>query len=150
MNFGRLEKPATHEPMSEINVTPLVDVMLVLLVIFIIAAPLMSSRLELELPKTEQAATPAIEPEAFVSISVDAQGQVYWDDQPVEAASLKQRLETVAQRDPQTELQLRADTAVPYGRMLQLIGMAQAAGLARIGFVADPATGAATAPLPGR
>lgn len=150
MSFGRLEKPARHEPMSDINVTPLVDVMLVLLVIFIITAPLMSSRLELELPKAEESVTKAEEPAAFVSISVDAKGQVFWDDQPIDAATLKQRLEQTARRDPETELQLRADTAVPYGRMLQLIGQAQAVGLGRIGFVADPATGSPTAAVPGR
>ena len=150
MSFGRLEKPARHEPVSEINVTPLVDVMLVLLVIFIITAPLMSSRLELELPKTAEPVAQAEEPAAFVSISVDARGQVYWDDQPVDAAGLKQRLADTARRDPETELQLRADTAVPYGRMLQLIGQAQSVGLSRIGFVADPATGQPTAPAPGR
>jgi biopolymer transport protein TolR len=142
MSFGRLEKPARHEPMSDINVTPLVDVMLVLLVIFIITAPLMSSRLELELPKAGEPLAQANEPEAFISISVDAQGQVFWDEAPVDAATLKQRLEQTAQRDPETELQLRADTAVPYGQMLQLIGLAQTAGLSRIGFVADPVTGA--------
>ena len=150
MSFGRLEKPGGNQPISDINVTPLVDVMLVLLVIFIITAPLMSSRLELELPKAEDKAAQVEEPEAFVSISVDAQGQVYWDEQAVDAAALQQRLEEVAKRDPETELQLRADTAVPYGRMVQLIGMAQAVGLSRIGFVADPATGAPTAPVPGR
>ena len=150
MSFGRLEKPARHEPMSDINVTPLVDVMLVLLVIFIITAPLMSSRLELELPKTGEPVVEAAEPAAFISISVDPQGQVFWDDQPVDAATLKQRLTQTAQRDPETELQLRADTAVPYGRVVQLIGLAQSVGLSRIGFVADPATGATTAPAPTR
>ena len=149
MSFGRLEKPARHEPMSDINVTPLVDVMLVLLVIFIIAAPLMSSRLELELPKTSDMAA-APEPVAFISISVDPQGQVFWDDQPVDAETLKQRLAQTARQDPETELQLRADTAVPYGRVVQLIGLAQSVGLSRIGFVADPATGASTAPAPSR
>ena len=150
MSFGRLEKPGGNQPISDINVTPLVDVMLVLLVIFIITAPLMSSRLELELPKAEDKAAQVEEPEAFVSISVDAQGQVYWDEQPVDAAALQKRLEEIARRDPETELQLRADTAVPYGRMVQLIGMAQSVGLSRIGFVADPATGAPSAPVPGR
>jgi len=137
MSFGRLEKPAGHKPMSDINVTPLVDVMLVLLVIFIISAPLMASRLALELPRAEAPAT-APAPAASVQIGLDAQGQLFWDDQPVEAATLRQRLEEQARRDPQTELQLRADTAVPYGRVVQLIGLAQQAGLSRIGFVADP------------
>ena len=150
MSFGRLEKPARHEPMSDINVTPLVDVMLVLLVIFIIAAPLMSSRLELELPKASEPVAASPEPEAFVSISVDPQGQVFWDETPVDAAALKLRLIQTAQRNPETELQLRADTAVPYGKVVQLIGLAESAGLSRSGFVADPATGATTAPEPSR
>jgi biopolymer transport protein TolR len=150
VSFGRLEKPARHEPMSDINVTPLVDVMLVLLVIFIITAPLMSSRLELELPKANEPVTKAEEPEAFVSINVDAGGQVYWDDQPVDADTLKQRLEQTARLDPETELQLRADTAVPYGKVVQLIGMAQTVGLSRIGFVADPLTGAPATAAPAR
>lgn len=149
MSFGRLEKPARHEPMSDINVTPLVDVMLVLLVIFIITAPLMSSRLELELPKAQEPVAEAPQPDAFVTIAVDARGQVYWDDQPVDDAKLRQKLEETARRDPETELQLRADTAVPYGRVLQLIGQAQSLGLSRIGFLADPSTGQPTAPIPG-
>ena len=150
MSFGRLEKPGGNQPISDINVTPLVDVMLVLLVIFIITAPLMSSRMELELPKADERVTKTEEPAAFVSVSVDAAGQVFWDEQAVDESQLQQRLEATAKLDPETELQLRADTAVPYGRMLQLIGMAQAVGLSRIGFVADPATGAPTAPPPGR
>jgi biopolymer transport protein ExbD len=150
MSFGRLEKPAGHQPMSDINVTPLVDVMLVLLVIFIITTPLMASRLALELPKAATPTAVAAEPVVFVSISLDAQGQTYWGDEAVDAATLSQRLQEAAQRDPATEVQLRADTAVPYGRVVQLIGMSQTAGLSRIGFVADPATGATTAPAPAR
>jgi len=125
--------------MSDINVTPLVDVMLVLLVIFILAAPLMASRLALELPKADAGGLAAeAEPSSFVVLSVDAQGQAYWGDQPLSADALHQRLEEAARRDPATELQLRADTAVPYGRVVALIALAQAAGLSRIGFVADP------------
>jgi biopolymer transport protein TolR len=151
MAFGRLEKPAGHRPMSDINVTPLVDVMLVLLVIFILAAPLMASRLALELPQVEAAGTAVPDaPAAFVTLSVDAQGQVYWDDQPLNADALRQRLQATAERDPATELQLRADTAVPYGRVVALIALAQAAGLSRIGFVADPSTVAASVPVPAR
>lgn len=143
MSFGRLERPTGDKPMSEINVTPLVDVMLVLLVIFIIAAPFMASRLALELPRAETPAAAQPAPEAFVSIDVDAQGQVHWDGQPVDLDALRQRLQATASRDPATELQLRADAAVPYGRMVQLIGLAQTAGLSRIGFVADAAPPAA-------
>ena len=147
MSFGRLEKPRGNKPMSDINVTPLVDVMLVLLVIFIITAPLMTSQLALELPKTtDPVAEKAQEPESFVAIGIDAQGQVFWEDEPVNVAGLRERLQKAAQQDPATELQLRADTNVPYGQVVQLIGMAQAVGLSRIGFVADPVTGE---PLPG-
>ncbi len=153
MSFGRLEKPAAHQPMSDINVTPLVDVMLVLLVIFILATPLMASRLALELPKAAAPAAAAPEPAASVSIAVDAQGQTFWGNEAIDPASLPQRLQEAARRDPGTEVQLRADTAVPYGRVVQIIGLAQTAGLSRIGFVADPATASATpapAPAPAR
>ncbi|MGI9218505.1 MAG: ExbD/TolR family protein, partial [Hydrogenophaga sp.] len=92
MSFGRLEKPAAHQPMSDINVTPLVDVMLVLLVIFILATPLMASRLALELPKAAAPAAAAPEPAASVSIALDAQGQTFWGDQAIDPASLPQRL----------------------------------------------------------
>ena len=144
MAFGRLEKPAGYRPMSDINMTPLVDVMLVLLVLFILAAPLMASRLALELPQTDAAGVSTAQPPAaFVALSLDAQGQVFWDDQPIDADALRQRLRATAERNPATELQLRADTAVPYGRVVQLIAQAQTAGLSRIGFVAE-----APAPVP--
>lgn len=143
MSFGRLERPTGDRPMSDINVTPLVDVMLVLLVIFIIAAPFMASRLALELPKAEAPATAPAAAEAFVSLALDAQGQLHWNDEPLAEDALRQRLQETAQRNPATELQLRADAAAPYGRVVQLIGLAQSAGLSRIGFVADSAPPAA-------
>lgn len=142
MSFGRLEKPAGNRPMSEINVTPLVDVMLVLLVIFIITAPLMTSQLDLELPKAPAPIAEKVqENDAFVAIAIDAQGQLYWDDVAVDEASLIARLTQTGKANPATELRLRADTAVPYGQVVRLIAMAQTAGLSRIGFLADPATG---------
>ena len=146
MSFGRLERPAGHQPMSEINVTPLVDVMLVLLVIFIITTPLMASRLALDLPKAATPAAAVPPPSASVAIALDAQGKTYWGEQVIAPASLAQRLQQAAQRDPATELQLRADAAVPYGRVVQVIALAQAAGLVRIGFVADPAAALAATP----
>ena len=86
MAFGRLQRPGVSQPMSEINMTPLIDVMLVLLVIFIITAPLMSSSLRLDLPKTT-GATPTDAP-LFVTVAVDAQGRLFWGDEPVTAAHL--------------------------------------------------------------
>ena len=148
MSFGRLEKPAAHQPMSDINVTPLVDVMLVLLVIFILATPLMASRLALELPKAAAPAVAAPEPVVSVTIALDAQGKTFWGEEAIDPASLPQRLQEAARRDPGTEVQLRADTAVPYGRVEQIIGLAQTAGLSRIGVVADPGASASTGPAP--
>ncbi|WP_066270669.1 ExbD/TolR family protein [Hydrogenophaga palleronii] len=146
MSFGRLERPTGDRPMSDINVTPLVDVMLVLLVIFIIAAPVMAGRLALELPRAELPAAAPAASEAFVSINLDAAGQLHWNDEPLAEETLRQRLQDTARRNPATELQLRADASVPYGRVVQLIALAQGAGLSRIGFVADAAP-PPTAPL---
>jgi len=123
--------------MSEINVTPLVDVMLVLVVIFILTAPLLASSIRLQLPRAE-GTQPGATARA-VTVALDAAGQLYVDDAPVEAAALDQRLREIAARAPDTELQLRADESVPYGRVVQIMGVAQAAGLQRIGFVAQTA-----------
>ena len=135
MSFGRLERTPGPQPMSEINMTPLVDVMLVLVVIFIITAPLLTSAIKLDLPKTDAAKAGAV-PKA-VTVVVDQTGQVFLGDQPLELAELAQKLLQTAQLNPDTEVQLRADQAVPYGRIVEVMGTAQKAGLNRIGFVAD-------------
>ena len=138
MSFGRLERTPGPQPMSEINMTPLVDVMLVLVVIFIITAPLLASSIPLELPKTD-AAQPGKAPK-FVTVAVDQSGQVFLGEQPLDLAELGRQLALTAKSNPDTELQLRADAGVPYGRIVQVMGTAQKAGLNRIGFVADPKT----------
>jgi len=135
MSFGKLERGAGSQPMSEINVTPLVDVMLVLVVIFIITAPLLASSLRLDLPRSD--AAQAGDPAQHATVGVDAKGQLYFNDQPVAADELSRRLDTAAKLDPDTEVQLRADSAVPYGRIVEVMGLAQKAGLHRIGFVAE-------------
>ena len=136
MAFGRLERSPGVQPMSDINMTPLIDVMLVLLVIFMITAPLMTSSLKLDLPKTD-AAQPGDTP-LFISVALDRDGRTFFGDEPVDAAEFAKRVGAAAQRNPQTEVQLRADKAVPYGRVAELIGTVQKAGLTRIGFIADP------------
>ena len=136
MAFGRLERSPTPQPMSDINMTPLIDVMLVLLVIFMITAPLMTSSLKLDLPKTD-AAQPADTPQ-FVSVAIDPQGKLYFGEEAVDAATFAARIADSAKKNPQTEVQLRADRNVPYGQVAELIGMVQKAGLNRIGFVAEP------------
>lgn len=134
-SFGRLERSAAPAPMSEINMTPLIDVMLVLLVIFMITAPLMASSLKLDLPDAT-GARPGDAP-AFVTVAIDAQGQLFLADERVEPAALESRLSEAAKARPETEVQLRADRAVPYGQVVELIGRIQAAGLNRIAFVAQ-------------
>ena len=135
MAFGRLDTRNGDAPMSEINVTPMVDVMLVLLVIFILTAPLMTSAIRLDLPQTEGGQAGAA-PQA-ITLVVDAQGVLYLNDQPIQPDVLRQRLGDVAKRQPDTELELRADQSVPYGRVVEAMGLAQKAGLSRIGFVAQ-------------
>jgi len=136
VSFGRLERRQGPQPMSDINVTPLVDVMLVLVVIFIITAPLLASSIRLDLPRSD-AATP-LEAPVFVTVVLDPAGGLFLDDQPVSPAQLAERLAQAAGRHPDTEVQLRADRAVPYGRVVEVMGAAQRAGLNRIGFVAEP------------
>ena len=136
MSFGRLERSTGAPPMSDINMTPLIDVMLVLLVIFIITAPLLASSIRLDLPQSDAAS--ATDTEATVLLSVDKSGQAFLSDKPVTNAELSAQLTRIGTNKPDTELQLRADAAVPYGRVVELMGVAQKAGLGRIGFIADP------------
>jgi biopolymer transport protein ExbD/biopolymer transport protein TolR len=135
MAFGRLERNPGAQPMSEINMTPLIDVMLVLLVIFIVTAPLMTSSLKLDLPRAEGAA-PSDAP-AFVALAIDAQGGLFLADQPAGREQIMERVRSAARRDPATEVQLRADRSVPYGRVAEVIGWVQEAGLTRIGFITE-------------
>ena len=137
MAFGRLERTTGPQPMSDINMTPLIDVMLVLLVIFMITAPLMTSALKLDLPKSD-AAQPAEAPQ-FISVALDPQGKLYFGDEALEAPAFAARVAEAARRNPKTEVQLRADRGVPYGRVAEVIGVVQKAGLNRIGFVTEPA-----------
>ncbi|HOL37257.1 MAG TPA: biopolymer transporter ExbD [Rubrivivax sp.] len=135
MAFGRLQSSPGATPMSEINMTPLIDVMLVLLVIFVITAPLIGSSLRLDLPEVRGAG--ASDAPAVVALAIDQEGLLYFDDQPLEAAQLAERVRQAARRNPATEVQLRADRRVPYGRVAELIGWVQQAGLTRIGFVTE-------------
>ncbi len=135
MSFGRLERNTTPAPMSDINMTPLIDVMLVLVVILLVTAPLLASSVRLDLPKTD-AASPSDAPR-FVSVVIDAKGQLFLADKPTDAQALNLEFLARAKRAPDTEVQLRADDGVAYGSVVNVIGMAQKAGLTRIGFVAQ-------------
>ncbi|HEY9108186.1 MAG TPA: biopolymer transporter ExbD [Roseateles sp.] len=140
MAFGRLEKPEGARPMSDINMTPLIDVMLVLLVIFMITAPLMTASLRLDLPKSE-AATPSDTP-SFIAVAITPDGKLHLGDDELDAKAFQQRISELGRANAQLEVQLRADRAVPYGQVAELIGWVQAAGLNRIAFVAQAAASA--------
>ncbi len=114
--------------------TPLIDVMLVLLVIFMLTAPLMTSSLKLNLPKAEGVKPQAPNPEA-VRLTLQASGQLRWAEENIDLPTLKQRL--VPLKGGDTEVHLKADQAVPYGRVAEVLGLLQQAGLHRIAFLAD-------------
>jgi len=135
MAFGRLERRQGAQPMSEINMTPLIDVMLVLLVIFMLTAPLMTSSLKLNLPKADAKQTDAVPHTLMISLA--ANGQTFLNDSVVTAPGLSAQAGQAARQNPDTEVQLRADRAVPYGRVAELIGLLQEAGLNRIAFVTE-------------
>jgi biopolymer transport protein ExbD/biopolymer transport protein TolR len=137
MAFGRLERSARSQPMSDINMTPLIDVMLVLLVIFMIAAPLMTSSLKMELPKAAAAKTN--DGGATLALGITADGKLHVGDDVVTRAELVHTLAQNAARQPQPDVLLRADRSVAYGQVAELLGLVQDSGLTHVGFVAEPA-----------
>lgn len=137
MAFGGFSKSNASQPMAEINMIPLIDVMLVLLVIFIIAAPLMTHAVKVELPKASSA--PEDSKPEVVRLTIDAGGSVYWNDRPVDAAAWRASMAEAAQQATQPELRIRADSQVDYGKVAAVMSDAASAGLTRIGFVTDPA-----------
>ncbi len=145
MAFGRLERRQGSQPMSDINMTPLIDVMLVLLVIFMLTAPLMTSRLKLDLPKTDARSNPP-NPPAVLAIALTADGQTHLDEQLVSTEVLTQQIEAQSRSKPDTEVQLRVDRVVPYERVAQLIGVLQKSGLNRIAFVTEATLDTDTTP----
>ena len=138
MAFGGFDSQGgPMRPMAEINTTPLVDVMLVLLVIFIITAPLLTHAIRLDLPSAQ--APVSTEAPETVTVSIDAKEQLFWNDAPLaDAQALRERLAGIAQRTPQPELHLRADQQVRYQRIAEVMSAAQSAGVTKIGFVTDP------------
>jgi biopolymer transport protein ExbD len=136
MAFGGFDNNRQGAPMADINVTPMVDVMLVLLVIFIITAPLFTHAVKLDLPAAQSA--PAPEKPETVTLSIDPAGAIFWNDAPVSPADLPARMAAAAQKQPQPELQLRADKATRYEVIAQVMATAQSNGLTKLGFVTEP------------
>jgi biopolymer transport protein ExbD len=124
-------------PMSEINVTPLVDVMLVLLIIFMITAPLMSHKIKVELPQADLDHRPEdVPPTPPVTVTVKDDGTLYWNDAPITKDLLESQLSVEAQKTPQPEVNLRGDKATKYRSIREVVDLAQAQGIRKVGYVA--------------
>lgn len=136
MSFGSFSQHRQPALMADINVTPMVDVMLVLLVIFILSAPMFTTAIKLDLPHAQAGAAP--QPAATVTLAIDAGGAIFWNDAPVTAPELELRLTRAAGLTPQPELQLRADKETRYEVVAQVMAAAQTHGLTKLGFVTDP------------
>ncbi len=124
------------EVMSEINMTPLVDVMLVLLIIFIITVPVLTHSVKVDLPRADN--TPnELKPET-VNLSVDAQGAIFWNEQQITREELEVRLATEASKQPQPEVHIRGDKAVSYEHVITTMAAVQRSGILKLGFVTEP------------
>ncbi|MCX8132491.1 MAG: protein TolR [Roseococcus sp.] len=148
-----------YRPMSEINVTPFVDVMLVLLIIFMVAAPMMTSGVPVDLPRT--AAQPLNQEQEPLTVSVDAQGRIFLQNTEVQLDGLVEQLRAIARNQPQgapeRRIFVRGDRAISYGRVMEVMGVISQGGFSRVALLAEqpPAPGArpatpAPAPAPVR
>ncbi len=145
MAFGGFEQKGNTTPMAEINMVPLIDVMLVLLVIFIITAPLLTHSVKIDLPRTTADSTPP--PPNKIEFSIDQGGALYWNGEPVDKTVAMARMVEAGQQQPQPELHLRADRETKYQIIAEVMAEAAKAGLGKIGFVSDPnVDGAAAGP----
>jgi biopolymer transport protein ExbD len=127
----------SNAPMSEINVTPLVDVMLVLLIIFMITAPLMSHKVKVELPQANlDKKDDKVPPVPPITIAVTDDGKIYWNDQPIDKGLLESRLSVEAQKTPQPAINLRGDQTTKYRTIREVVDIAQAQGMRKVGYVA--------------
>ena len=138
MSFGNHDLSASNDEdvMNEINMTPMVDIMLVLLIIFIITIPVMKHSVNIDLPRATNEVQ-NVKPET-IRLSVDAQGTYYVNEAQIADADLASRLKAAAAQNPQPELHIRGDKAVRYERVAEAMALAQRAGLRKIGFITEP------------
>jgi biopolymer transport protein ExbD len=137
MAFGGFNQQGGTPQMSEINMVPLIDVMLVLLIVFMITAPLLTHSVQIDLPKASSQATNQ-KPET-VTLAMDGDGSLYWNNQPIARAEVADRLREAAQQEPQPELHLRADRDTRYQVLAEVMAEARTAGIAKMGFITVPA-----------
>ena len=136
MAMGSFDSRRSAGPVAEMNVVPLVDVMLVLLVIFIITAPLLTHSVKIDLPKASSAAN--ITQPDHIEFGIRAGGALFWNGEPVTLEALQARFAAEARKQPQPELHIRADRHAEYDSVAKVMSAAAKAGLTRIGFVTDP------------
>jgi biopolymer transport protein ExbD len=129
-------KDGSGAPLAEINMIPLIDVMLVLLVIFIVTAPLLTHAVRIDLPRVST--DPVVKKSEAVALAIDAAGVTFWNGERIERAELQARLDEAAKREPQPELHLSVDRTTQYQVVAEVMGAASKAGLTRIGFISDP------------
>ena len=129
-----------YRPLSEINVTPLVDVMLVLLIVFMVTAPLMTSGVSVDLPKTS--AQPINNDAEPLTVSIKADGSIYLQDQQVELTDLVGKLQAIAQNNPERRIFVRGDKDLAYGRIMEVMGTVNAAGFTKVALISESSDGA--------
>jgi biopolymer transport protein TolR len=136
-------RKSRYRPMAEINVTPMVDVMLVLLIIFMVTAPLLTSAVNVDLPKT--AAAPAPQDDKPLTISVNAQGQVFLQDEQIEVGDLMVKLKAISEGNNDKKILVRGDKGNSYGRMLEVLAVITQGGFTKMALLSDPSGGPAAA-----
>jgi len=142
MAFGQLDRESANRPMSEINVTPLVDVMLVLVIILIVTAPLLTHQIKLNLPKAKTEAATVQQP---LVISLTKDGVLYLDAAPISAVELRGRLEQTVASGNQPIVELRADGDLPYQQVVLIMALVQNAGINKLAFLTEPSAGGGVA-----
>jgi biopolymer transport protein ExbD len=136
MAFNIHDDQSDDSIMSEINMTPMVDVMLVLLIIFMITLPVIQQAVKIELPKANSVRN-EIKPES-VQLTIDSKGQIFWNSAAIDLKTFDGYAEKAAQKEPQPEINLRADKAVKYEYVAQVLAASRRAGLTKLGFVTEP------------
>ena len=136
MAFGGFNNGDSRPLQSEINMVPLIDVMLVLLIVFMITAPLLTHSVKIDLPKA--ASQPNEEKPETITLAMDGEGQLFWNNAPLAAEVLKEKLAGAAAQQPQPELHLRADQNTRYQKIAEVMSAAREAGIEKMGFITVP------------